>query len=70
MDLIRKAPHPPTIAEMTPHMYSHQKGIYAMLALTDVGSRVEYLHQRGRLAIANLDEGEKTEHPAYRYRPA
>ena len=41
-----------------------------MLALTDVASRVEYLDQRGRLAIANIDEVAKRENLVYRYRPA
>jgi len=70
MDIIRKSPKPLSIAEMTAEMYSQQKGLYVMLALTDVGSRVEYLDQRGRLAIANLDEVKQEEHPVYRYCPA
>jgi hypothetical protein len=41
-----------------------------MLALTDVGARVEYLDQRGHLAIANLDDVEGDAVPVYRYRPA
>lgn len=68
-DILRKAPKPLSIAEMTAEMYSQQKGLYVMLALTDVGSRVEYLDQRGRLAIANFDEVKREERPVCRYRP-
>ena len=70
LDVLAKAPQPLTINEITEKMYSRQEGFYAMLALTDVGARVEYLDQRGRLAIANLDETEGDEMPVYRYRPA
>jgi hypothetical protein len=37
------------------------------LAITDVGSRVEYLHQRGRLIVANLDQCRHDAEPVYRY---
>ena len=42
-------------------------GFRELLAITDVGSRVEYLHQRGRLSIVNLDEIDRKEMPVYRY---
>ena len=51
-------------------MYGRPEGLYAMLALTDVGARVEYLDQRGELAIANADDVRSEESPVYRYRPA
>jgi glyoxylase-like metal-dependent hydrolase (beta-lactamase superfamily II) len=70
MDIIAKAPRPLSIDEMSRHMYSRQLGFYALLTLIDVGARVEYLDQHGRLAIANLDEVGDQEHPVYRYRPA
>jgi hypothetical protein len=38
-----------------------------VLAVTDVGSRVEYLQQRGELTVANLDEIERDENAVYRY---
>jgi len=70
LHVLAKARHPLTINEITERMYSRQEGFYAMLALTDVGARVEYLDQRGRLAIPNLDETEGDAFPVYRYRPA
>ncbi|MCR4414868.1 MAG: hypothetical protein NUV77_20820, partial [Thermoguttaceae bacterium] len=68
LEIIGKAPEPPTIDQMAEQMYSHQKSFFAMLALTDVGSRIEYLAQRGHLAIANLDQIERDPTAAWRYR--
>jgi glyoxylase-like metal-dependent hydrolase (beta-lactamase superfamily II) len=70
LEITRKAPGPPTIAEITRQMYSRQKGLHALLALTDVGSRVEYLELRGRLEVANLEEIERQEDAPRRYRVA
>ena len=70
LEIIRKAPGPPTIADITRQMYSRQKGLHALLALTDVGSRVEYLELRGRLEVADLEETERQEDAPRRYRVA
>lgn len=70
LDLIRTAPAPATIAELSSRMYTKVYGIHALLALMDVGSRVEYLYQRGRLAIVNCDELARDPQAAERYRPA
>jgi glyoxylase-like metal-dependent hydrolase (beta-lactamase superfamily II) len=69
-EIIRSARQPLSIDEMTGKMYSHQQGFYYMLALCDVGARVEFLDQRGHLAIANLDEVKQDENAVYRYRLA
>ncbi len=69
-EIIRKASEPPTIAEITRQMYSRQKGLHALLALTDAGSRVEYLDLRGRLELANLEEIQRREDAPRRYRAA
>ena len=61
---------PLSIDEMTTEMYSHQEGFYYMLAVTDVGARMEFLDQRGHLAIANPDEVERDGQRVYRYRLA
>jgi glyoxylase-like metal-dependent hydrolase (beta-lactamase superfamily II) len=66
-DLVRTSEAPPSIAEVTRRMYADAHGFRGVLALTDVGARVEYHHQRGRLAVANLDEVERKERPVYRY---
>jgi glyoxylase-like metal-dependent hydrolase (beta-lactamase superfamily II) len=70
LDIAGSAKAPPTIDEIAERMYSRPEGFQAMLAVCDVGARVEYLDQRGRLAIANAEECEGRHEPVYRYRPA
>jgi len=70
LDLVHNAGRPLSIAEISRQMYSRQEGFRAMLALTDVAARVEYLHERGRLAVANLDDVASQERPVYRYEAA
>ncbi len=55
LDIAARSARPASVAEITRRMYSRQQGFYELLALMDVGSRVEYLEQRGHLEIANLD---------------
>lgn len=69
LGILRNAPRPLTIHEATEQMYSHSHGFQALLALTDVGSRIEYLDQRGHLEIVNIRQIESGEEHAYRYRP-
>lgn len=55
LELLR-SPH--TIAELTHHLFGDVEGYYGynqLLALEEVGAHVEYLYQRGRLQITNLD---------------
>ena len=59
LDMLGEASGPLSIDEITRRLYPEVTGFRAVLAITDVGSRVEYLHQRGRLAVANLDEVER-----------
>lgn len=69
MDLLRRSPQPLTIAQLAQRMYTHATGgPAALLALTDVGSRAEYLHQQGRLAVANVDQLESCPTAAVQYR--
>ncbi len=67
VDVLQDAERPLSIDEISDVMYSRKKGFHVVLALTDVGARVEYLHERGQLAVANLDEVESQEDPVYRY---
>jgi glyoxylase-like metal-dependent hydrolase (beta-lactamase superfamily II) len=70
LGILDRAPEPLTIEEATRHMYAHQHGFQALLALTDVGARIEYLDQHGRLSITNLSEMAGAALPVYRYRPS
>lgn len=67
LDIIRKAEKPITVSEISKEMYSKLKGFNVLLAIEEVGAHVEYLYQRGRLAVTNLDEVEHEENPALRY---
>ena len=67
LETLRKFRRPLSVYETAKHLYPEVSGFRAMLAITDVGSRVEYLHQRGQLRVANLDECEHQYNPVYRY---
>ncbi len=68
IEVLRAADGPMSIAEIANRMYADKQGFHVMLALTDVGARVEYLHQRGQLTVANLDEIESQQDQVFRYR--
>jgi glyoxylase-like metal-dependent hydrolase (beta-lactamase superfamily II) len=67
LETLRKAARPLSIDEIARLSYPGVTSFRAVLAITDVGARVEYLHQRGRLSVANLDEIERDETAVYRY---
>jgi glyoxylase-like metal-dependent hydrolase (beta-lactamase superfamily II) len=58
---------PRTILEVTSAMFPPQEGYGTLLALEEAGAHVEYLHQLGKLRIANLDEVERERDPVVRY---
>ena len=70
LDVLSRSPDPLCVSRITDELYERPQGFQAMLVLADVGARVEYLDQRGLLAIANLDEVAAAPDTAYRYRPA
>jgi glyoxylase-like metal-dependent hydrolase (beta-lactamase superfamily II) len=67
LEMLGKAARPLSVDEITRELYPEVTGFRAVLAITDVGSRVEYLQQRGRLTVANLDEIAREQKPVYRY---
>lgn len=64
---IKDLGHPATIAEIKQVMYPRVKHFDMLLALEEVGAHVEYLYQRGELAVTNLDEVQHEENPPLRY---
>jgi glyoxylase-like metal-dependent hydrolase (beta-lactamase superfamily II) len=56
LDLLEK-PH--TVAEISRNLFGKVEGYTVLLALEEAGAHVEYLYQRGLLAIANLGELEE-----------
>lgn len=69
VEILGNAPEPLSIDQLSERMYSRQRGYPALLALTDVGARIEYLEQRGRIAIANIEDLPEKPCPVFRYRP-
>jgi glyoxylase-like metal-dependent hydrolase (beta-lactamase superfamily II) len=65
---LRQIARPLSVDEIANELYPDVTGFREVLAITDVGARVEYLYQQGRLSVANLDEVESAEMPIYRYR--
>lgn len=58
LGFIADARQPPTVAELAHRMYGELAGFRGVLALTDVGARIEYLQQLGEVRLGNLDEVE------------
>jgi glyoxylase-like metal-dependent hydrolase (beta-lactamase superfamily II) len=59
---------PRTINELARAIYPDVSSYNILLALEEVGAHVEYLDQRGQLAIANLDDVANDERAAPQYR--
>jgi glyoxylase-like metal-dependent hydrolase (beta-lactamase superfamily II) len=59
---------PQTINELSKAIYPHVQGYEVLMAIEEIGAHIEYLDQRGELAIANLDEVADDERVAPRYR--
>ncbi len=59
---------PRTVAELSMAHYGRREGYDILLAIEEAGAHVEYLYQRGYLAIENLEEVERSPNPVLRYR--
>ncbi len=58
---------PKTIAGVTEQLFGAQERYGRILAIEEAGAHVEYLHQKGRLKIANLDEVARARDPVIEY---
>jgi glyoxylase-like metal-dependent hydrolase (beta-lactamase superfamily II) len=58
---------PRTVAQVTLGLFGDQQGYSRILALDEAGAHVEYLHQLGRLRIANLDDVQRSRDPIIEY---
>lgn len=56
-----------TIQQLCLAMYPNLKGWNVLLALTEVGAHVEYLYERGRLKVVNVDQLERAANPPLLY---
>jgi glyoxylase-like metal-dependent hydrolase (beta-lactamase superfamily II) len=59
---------PSTIKEISSRLFDHLTGYEVLLGLEEAAAHVEYLFQRGRLAIDNLEDLEHLPKPTLRYR--
>lgn len=64
MDICRT---PQSIAAISRALFGHVDSYHVLLALEETGAHVEYLHQRGELMAANLEEIEATSRPVVQY---
>jgi glyoxylase-like metal-dependent hydrolase (beta-lactamase superfamily II) len=67
LTMLRRVGRPLSVGEIATQLYPEMSGFRAVLAITDVGARVEYLHARGRIHVADLDAIERADCPVYRY---
>lgn len=67
LDIIRSAGRPLTISDISKQLYQDKRGFDVLLALQEAGAHVEYLYDRGYLAIANLNEVQAKPNPALLY---
>ena len=58
---------PRSIADISRELFGLVDSYHVLLALEETGAHVEYLHQRGELVAANLEEIERTSHPVVEY---
>lgn len=58
---------PRTVADVTEGLFGAQQGYSRILALDEAGAHVEYLHQLGRLRIANLEDVQRSRDPVIEY---
>ena len=65
--LLAACAEPRTINELSKQLYPNVESYNILLAIEEIGAHVEYLDQRGALAIANLDEVAADERAAPRY---
>jgi glyoxylase-like metal-dependent hydrolase (beta-lactamase superfamily II) len=60
---------PKTIWDVTSQLFAGRlEGYGQILGIEEAGAHIEYLHQLGELAIANLDEVQRSDNPVLYYR--
>ena len=55
LDAVGRAAEPLTLREIGSRVYAQAKGFFALLAITDVGARVEYLEEHGKLTVEEIE---------------
>lgn len=68
LDILDTAAEPLNVERITAKMYLSSSLGRSLMALLDVGARIEYLHQYGRVAVADAASLDNDPLPVYRYR--
>ena len=58
---------PATVKDVSRSLFGTVHGYNMLLALQETGAHIEYLYQRGELAVANLEEVENAQQPVMLY---
>ena len=67
MEILSRYEPPMTADEIARKMYLTAHAGRTVFALCDIGSRLEYLQQKGKIAVANYSEFSLTDTPVLRY---
>ena len=59
---------PTTVKDVSHNPFGAVTSYNVLLALEETGAHIEYLYQRGELAVANLDDVETVQNPMVSYR--
>jgi glyoxylase-like metal-dependent hydrolase (beta-lactamase superfamily II) len=70
LDILQNHPGPMSIAQIARKMYVSQDPTRSLLALTDIGARIEYLEQIGAVTVENFDDLELNRTDVYLYQNA
>lgn len=65
--IFKAADQPLSVSDVSKAMYPNMKSYGVLLALEEVGAHVEYLYERGYLAVANLEAVEQEANPILQY---
>lgn len=64
LDICRE---PKTVKQISRELFQERAGYQVLLALLETGAHVEYLYQRGKLRVTNIEEVEREQNPALLY---
>lgn len=61
---------PKSIKQIAAELFPKARDYHIILALFEAGAHVEYLHERGKLVVENIEEVERESNPVLRYQRA
>ena len=58
---------PCTVADVSRGLFGERKAYHVLLAFLETGAHIEYLYERGHLAVVNVDEVDRQYNPVLQY---